>query len=84
MVPPSLASKPVAWVSQFIPQNWQLRFGDLDLKITMNVFGLDLKTKRASVRRLYHKIDGGRFGLKTSECVTTGGARGIIAEVTSR
>jgi hypothetical protein len=32
-----LASKPVAWVSQFGPQNWQFQFGDLGLKITMTV-----------------------------------------------
>jgi hypothetical protein len=36
-VSPSLASKPVARVSLFGPQNWQLRFGDLDLKITTKV-----------------------------------------------
>jgi hypothetical protein len=29
-----LASKPLAWVSRFEPQNQQLRFGDLDLKST--------------------------------------------------
>jgi hypothetical protein len=32
-----LVSKPVARVSRFGPQNWQLRFGDLDLKITTKV-----------------------------------------------
>jgi hypothetical protein len=36
-VSPSLASKPVAQVSQFGPQNRQLRFGDLGLKITVTV-----------------------------------------------
>jgi hypothetical protein len=36
-VSPDLASKPVARVSQFGPQNWQLRFGDLGLKITTTV-----------------------------------------------
>jgi hypothetical protein len=30
----SLALKPVAWVSWFVPQNQQLWFIDLDLKIT--------------------------------------------------
>jgi hypothetical protein len=34
----SLASKPVARVSQFGSQNRQLRFGDLSLKITVTVF----------------------------------------------
>jgi hypothetical protein len=34
---PGLASKPVARVFWFEPQNWQQRFGDLDLKITMTV-----------------------------------------------
>jgi hypothetical protein len=33
-VSPDLASKPVAQISQFGPQNRQLRFGDLCLKIT--------------------------------------------------
>jgi hypothetical protein len=32
-----LASKPLAWVSWFGPQNLQLRFGDLTHKITMMV-----------------------------------------------
>jgi hypothetical protein len=36
-VSPSLASKLVARVSQFGPQNWQLRYGDLDLKIIVTV-----------------------------------------------
>jgi hypothetical protein len=36
-----LASKPVVMVSRFGPQNWQLRFGDLGLKITtiVSLFG---------------------------------------------
>jgi hypothetical protein len=33
-----LASKPVAQVSCFVPQNRHLRFGDLGLKITVTVF----------------------------------------------
>jgi hypothetical protein len=32
-----LASKPLGRVSWFGPQNWQLRFGDLELKITTTV-----------------------------------------------
>jgi hypothetical protein len=36
-VSPGLASKPVAWVSRFGPQNRQLRFGNLGLKITTAV-----------------------------------------------
>jgi hypothetical protein len=32
-----LASKPMAQVSRFGPKNWQLRFRDLDLKITAMV-----------------------------------------------
>jgi hypothetical protein len=32
-----MASKPVARVFRFGPQNWQLRFGDLGLKITATV-----------------------------------------------
>jgi hypothetical protein len=32
-----LVSKPAVTVSRFGPQNWQLRFGDLGLKITMMV-----------------------------------------------
>jgi hypothetical protein len=35
MISPELASKSVARVSQFETQNWQLRFGDLGLKITI-------------------------------------------------
>jgi hypothetical protein len=37
MVSPSLALKPVARVSCFGPQNRQLRFGNLGLKITVTV-----------------------------------------------
>jgi hypothetical protein len=36
-VPPGLASKPVARVSLFVPQNWQLWIGDLGIKITATV-----------------------------------------------
>jgi hypothetical protein len=36
-VSPGLASKLVAQVSRFGPQNRQLQFGDLDLKITATV-----------------------------------------------
>jgi hypothetical protein len=36
-VSPVFASKPVAQVSRFGPQNWQVRFGDLDFKITTTV-----------------------------------------------
>jgi hypothetical protein len=32
-----LVSKPLTWVSQFGPQNWQLRFGGLAHKIIMTV-----------------------------------------------
>jgi hypothetical protein len=44
-------------VSCFGPQNWQLRFSNLGLKITATVFGLGLRTKQASVCRLRHKTD---------------------------
>jgi hypothetical protein len=37
MISPSLVLKLVAQVSCFGPQNQQLRFGDLDLKITATV-----------------------------------------------
>jgi hypothetical protein len=36
-VSPGLASKPVGWVFWFGPQNRELQFGDLGLKITMIV-----------------------------------------------
>jgi hypothetical protein len=36
-ISPGLPSKPAARVFWFEPQNWQLRFGDLDLKIIMIV-----------------------------------------------
>jgi hypothetical protein len=32
-----LASKPLARVSRFGPQNWQMQFGDLTTKIIMTV-----------------------------------------------
>jgi hypothetical protein len=38
-----LASKPVARVSWFGSQNWQLWFGDLGLKITVTVFWFGLQ-----------------------------------------
>jgi hypothetical protein len=37
MISPGLASKSVALVFRFGPQNWQLRFGDLSIKITTTV-----------------------------------------------
>jgi hypothetical protein len=37
MVSPGLALKPVAQVSRFGPQNWQLQFGDLGFKIILMV-----------------------------------------------
>jgi hypothetical protein len=59
MVFSGLTSKPVAQVSRFRPQNQQLWFSDLGLKITTTV-SLGLKTKQASVCRLRYKIDGWR------------------------
>jgi hypothetical protein len=53
-----LASKPLARVFWFEPQNRQLRFGDLAHKITTTVFSLCLKIKWAMVYRLRHKTDG--------------------------
>jgi hypothetical protein len=45
-VSPGLASKPLARVSRFGPQNWQLWFGDLGLKITVMIswFGCQNQT----------------------------------------
>jgi hypothetical protein len=40
-VSPSLSSKPVAQVSQFGPQNRQMWFGDLGLKITASGFSFE-------------------------------------------
>jgi hypothetical protein len=37
-VSPGLVSKPMARVSRFGPQNQQLRFDDLSIKITVAVF----------------------------------------------
>jgi hypothetical protein len=37
MIFSGLASKPVAHISRFMSQNRQLRFGDLDIKITATV-----------------------------------------------
>jgi hypothetical protein len=53
-----LVSKSVAQVSQFGPQNRQLRFGDLDLKLPRWFLGLGHKTMRDRVCRLRHRIDG--------------------------
>jgi hypothetical protein len=52
-------------VSLFGHQNRQLRFGDLSLKITVIVFGLDLKTKWAIICRLCYKTDGMRTARDT-------------------
>jgi hypothetical protein len=46
----------VARVSRFVPQNRQLRFGDLDLKFSAMFLSLGLKTKQTSGCRLRHKI----------------------------
>jgi hypothetical protein len=55
-----LTLKPVGRISRFGPQNQQLPFGDLILKITATVSWFVPQTKQASVYRLCHKIDGGR------------------------
>jgi hypothetical protein len=47
MIFSGLASKLVARVSRFEPQNRELLFGDLGHKITATILGLDLKTKQA-------------------------------------
>jgi hypothetical protein len=66
MVSPGLASKPRWWrVSQFGPQNRQLWFGDLCLKITAMVFWFGSQSKWVSVCRLHHKTDGGRSAWDT-------------------
>jgi hypothetical protein len=53
-----LASKLVAWVSRFGPQNQYLRFGDLASKSPRQFLGLSLKIKHASVCQLRNKTDG--------------------------
>jgi hypothetical protein len=55
-----LVSKPLGRVSRFGPQNQQLRFADLGLKSPRRFLGLGLKTQRALICLLHHKIDGGR------------------------
>jgi hypothetical protein len=60
MVSSGVASKLVARVFRFRPQNQYVRFGDLDLKITMMVFWFGHQNQAASVCRLRHKTDGGR------------------------
>jgi hypothetical protein len=50
-----LASKPLTWVSRFMPQNRQMWFGDLAHKIIATVFCLGIKTKWAIVCRLRQK-----------------------------
>jgi hypothetical protein len=49
------------------PQNWQLWFGDLCLKITTTVSWFGPKNKRASVCRLRHKNDGKRLARNTRQ-----------------
>jgi hypothetical protein len=60
MIFSGLTSKPVAQVSQFVPQNWQVQFGDLGRKITVMVSWFGSQTKRILVYRLRHKTDVGR------------------------
>jgi hypothetical protein len=69
-ISPSLASKPVAWVSWFEPQNRWLGFPSLGLKtssyglvicaskLLRRFLGLTLKSKQATVCRLCHKTNG--------------------------
>jgi hypothetical protein len=45
-------------VSRFEPQNRQLRFGDLGIKMIATVSCLGLKNKRVIVYQLCHKTDG--------------------------
>jgi hypothetical protein len=54
-------------VSLFGPQNRQLWFGDLCLKITTTVSWFGPKNKRASVCRLRHKNDGKRLARNTRQ-----------------
>jgi hypothetical protein len=76
-VSPDLASKPAVGFlvepqnqgggrfSLVWPQNRQLWFGDLGLKITATVFCFGIKTKQASVCRLRHKTNGGSLAWDT-------------------
>jgi hypothetical protein len=54
-----LASKPLARVSWFGPQNRQLRFGDLAHKITMTVSWFEPQNQVGMVCRLCHKTNVG-------------------------
>jgi hypothetical protein len=94
-----LASKPLGWVSRFEPQNRQLRFGDLDLKITamvswfgpQNHAGFGLSVAPQNRRREDDVGHASRSGharvfqscLKNDVGATTGGVRGTIMEVAS-
>jgi hypothetical protein len=55
----------------FGPQNQQLQFGDLCLKIIVRFFCLSLKTKRTMVYRLRHKTDRGRTARDTHQDLMT-------------
>jgi hypothetical protein len=69
----SLALKPLAQILLDWPQNWWLGFPDLGLKIgssglviwssksLQHFLSFGLKTKRVSICRLHHKIDGGNW-----------------------
>jgi hypothetical protein len=95
-VSPGLASKLVARVSWFGPQNQQLRFGDLGLKITTTVSWFGPQNRAGhKVCRLHHKTDRramvwdsrwvrvSQSDLKTSRGTTVGAARDTITEVAS-
>jgi hypothetical protein len=64
--------KLVARVSWFGPQNRQLRFGDLGLKITMTVF-LVWAPKPSGLRFVSHATkltEGGRHGTRVNICAS--------------
>jgi hypothetical protein len=46
------------WVSRFGPQNRQLQFGDLNLKITVTVYWFEPQNQVGMVCRLRRKTDG--------------------------
>jgi hypothetical protein len=62
-----LASKLVAQVSRFGPSNRQLRFGDLDLKITMTVSWFAPQIQLGDGLSVASQTDGGRMTRDTCQ-----------------
>jgi hypothetical protein len=82
-----LASKSMATVSRFGPQNWQFRFGDLSLKITVMVFWFVYQNQAATFCRLRYRTDGSRMARDTYRDLaaqTLEASRGRVSQFASK